>query len=205
VSSRLPKEKRRHLDQYFTPDELAMRLVATAWKVSRSKNGLDPHVGGGAFARALKAFGIFPAGMDLDPNSPGKIDCGRFTSGDFLTTAPPELQSGYSMVIGNPPYTDAQDHVVRALEVSDRHVFFLLRLGFLESAKRLPFWREYPCRRVWVLSSRPSFTGNGRHDSCAYGWFWWDKSWIESKASRIDSMELAILDNTPAAPPVRTP
>ena len=54
---------------------------------------------------------------------------------------------------------------------------FLLRLGFLESKKRGPFWdavmQDKLLRKVWVLRERPSFTGGGT-DNSAYGWFHWD-------------------------------
>ena len=49
---------------------------------------------------------------------------------------------------------------------------FLLRLAFLESVKRRPFWEQHPPAAVYVFTRRPSFTG-GRTDSAAYGWFIW--------------------------------
>ena len=75
---------------------------------------------------------------------------------------------------------------------------FLLRLAFLESAKRIPFWNEHPCRKVFVLSSRPSFTGDGRHDSAAYGFFWWDKSYT-------GPTEMEVLDTTNVNRPAARP
>ena len=189
MSTRLAHSKRRALDAYYTPDKLAELLVSLLPIGPDDLELFDPHVGGGAFVRAfIRATGI-GYGMDIDPAAPGRTDCTVFKQGDFLTDTTLEagapatalgarwdhLRDGIEWIVGNPPYSTAQDHVERALEVSERHVAFLLRLGFLESAKRLPFWAKHPCRKVWVLSSRPSFTGNGRHDSCAYGFFWWDK------------------------------
>jgi hypothetical protein len=67
--------------------------------------------------------------------------------------------------------------------MTDQHVAFLLRLGFLESSKRLEFWRRWPCRKVFVLAERPSFTGGGT-DSAAYALFWWDK--VHQRATELE-------------------
>lgn len=83
----------------------------------------------------------------------------------------------FSTVIGNPPYSLAQEFVDKSLDIlSDRgRVLFLLRLAFLESQKRNPWWKEVPLKKVWVLSNRPSFTGNGKTDDTAYALYLWEK------------------------------
>ena len=48
----------------------------------------------------------------------------------------------------------------------------LLRLSFLESKGRVKFHQDFPAD-VYVLAKRPSFTGDGKADSCAYAWFVW--------------------------------
>jgi hypothetical protein len=78
-------------------------------------------------------------------------------------------------IVGNPPYNQAEAHIRRALGLSGQ-VAFLLRLAMLESRARVDLWRKHPARKVWVLAERPSFT-NGKTDSAAYGWFWWDQTW----------------------------
>jgi len=50
----------------------------------------------------------------------------------------------------------------------------LLRLAFLESKKRKPFWDKHPVTQLYVLSERPSFTNKGT-DATAYAWFIWSK------------------------------
>jgi hypothetical protein len=115
------------------------------------------------------------------------------------------------LIVGNPPYEDAEKHVRAAIthmhakfgkwvpmEVgADEHggsgerwapvtgsavkgqiitswrVAFLLRVGFLESAERIDFWREHPCESVWISQERPSFTADGRTDGAAYALFVW--------------------------------
>jgi hypothetical protein len=49
----------------------------------------------------------------------------------------------------------------------------LLRLAFLESRRRVAFWRANPLARLYVLARRPSFVGTGT-DMAAYAWFGWN-------------------------------
>lgn len=79
------------------------------------------------------------------------------------------------LIITNPPFSLAEDFVRRALAEAKPvggTVAMLLRLAFLESVKRGAFHKEHPSD-VYVLSKRPSFTEDGKTDSCAYAWFVW--------------------------------
>lgn len=172
--SRHPKDgRRRRLDQYWTPDQLARVLVGRL-NLMAGDTCLEPHVGGGAFARALVARQARVTALDIDPTAPGLQTHGLKWAGcqDFLTYQRP----GFDWVIGNPPYKYAEAHVRHALARGHR-VAFLLRLGYLESRKRVPFWREWPAAHVSVLAERPSFTGTGT-DATAYGFFQWNQSHV---------------------------
>jgi hypothetical protein len=64
---------------------------------------------------------------------------------------------------------------VPAEVISEAHtVVYLLRLNFLGSAKRKPFWDAHPPTHLLTITPRPSFV-NGGSDSCEYGWFCWDR------------------------------
>ena len=159
---------RDKLDRYYTPEPLAAALVATL-EVPEGAFVFEPSAGGGAFVRPLLAAGALVECIDADPDAP--IHPGaRNLRGDFLGHY---YHADYT--IGNPPYKHAEEHTRHALKHS-RHVAFLLRLAFLESGKRVAFWAgPGSClRSVHVLAQRPSFTLDGRTDSAAYGWFWWD-------------------------------
>lgn len=169
MSSAPKHQPRRKLDAYYTPDDLARALVGVlpvGWRV----RVWEPHVGGGAFAEALHDRGCYVMASDIDPDNQWapSFDPLLLACDDFL-----QLDWSAHWIVGNPPYRDAMAHVRHALRQTDRHVVFLLRLAFLESRKRAAFWSKHPCRKIWVLSERPSFTGGGT-DSAAYGWFWWD-------------------------------
>lgn len=91
-----------------------------------------------------------------------------FPRTDFLTLT---TSSRWDVVLGNAPYCDeTQAHIEKALGLAGV-VAFLLRLNFLGSEGRAPFFRAHP-PSVYVLPNRPSFVG-GKTDSCEYAWFAW--------------------------------
>ena len=170
--------ERKVLDAYYTDPRVARALVATL-PIRPEWTWLEPSVGAGAFVQALRERHgkrrpvIY--GCDLDPRAAGLALCDGGDCGDFLAL---DLASagGFDAVVGNPPFGDAEAHVRRAIAVVREGgiVAFLLRLAFLESARRFRLWSELPPEHVHVLSERPSFTGGGT-DNCAYGFFRWRK------------------------------
>ena len=162
------------LDRYYTPDAVARACVAVLPELTGRV--LEPHCGGGAFARLVLAK---PAASlhtgDIDPEAPGRELGSPAFLGSFL-----EHWETYDWVIGNPPYATAEEHCRHALRLAPR-VAFLLRLAFLESQRRISFWAEFPPHTVWVLSARPSFTFDGQTDSAAYGWFYWERGSTDSR------------------------
>lgn len=173
--SSAPKHSPRDtLDRYYTNEVLAEAIVSELPEsIGLDSRGIwEPHVGGGAFARAVLAR--WPKARlrvsDIDPTSAALRDMGGDCA-DFLSLSP---KSKPWLIIGNPPYGEAEDHVRHALSQTEGHVVFLLRLALCESVARVGFWAETGAclRKVWVLAERPSFTGGGT-DSCAYGVFWW--------------------------------
>jgi len=131
VSRAIARADRVPLDAYYTPDALAKHLVGLL-PLRAADVTFEPHAGGGAFIRALIPRVYSVAALDIDPNAPGLAQAHFPEVGDFLTASIPHC----TWIIGNPPYSNAEAHVRRALDVTWRHVAFLLRLGFLESRKR---------------------------------------------------------------------
>jgi len=166
----MPDGTRRASDAYYTPDDLADVLVGLL-PIESEDDVLEPHCGGGSFVRALLRRTRYVGAFDVDPAAAGLAATVSEVC-DFLTAT---LAQQAQWIVGNPPFGDAEAHVRHAIDLSARHVAFLLRLAFLESSERVAFWADHPCRKVWVLSQRPSFTG-GQTDSCAYGFFWWDSA-----------------------------
>lgn len=184
----LPAGGRKKFDQYFTPEALAK--TAVGWLV---RDGylwpnsalLEPSAGRGAWVEALRPLDpqVIVA-VDIDPERVTDL-LARFPSpmdfhvspelGDFQTREFRAIDR-YDGVIGNPPFNAAEEHVRAALRLRKRFgvVAFLLRLAFLESKDRIPFWKENPASKIYVLSERPSFSGlGGSTDNAAYGVFVW--------------------------------
>ena len=173
------------LDRYYTPGALAESLTSLL-PIRSSDRVVEPSCGGGAFVRALLRRTPRVHAFDLDPEARGLRATPFATSGDFLRQKEPEKL--FDFAVGNPPYQDAERHVVHVLRFVRKggSVAFLLRLGFLEGQKRIAFWRRFPARRVFVLSERPSFTGGGT-DSAAYAFFVWEKGWKGETSLRVVS------------------
>lgn len=159
--------KRRPLDAYMTPDDLAEALVGLL-PIGPHHAVLEPHAGGGAFVRALTVRARHVLAVDIDPDAAVPLH----HVGDFLAYEP-NLALDY--VVGNPPFRGFELHVEHALTLAP-NVAFLLRLAVMESRGRVDLWRRWPLRKVWVLAERPSFTGGGT-DSAAYGWFWFQRGY----------------------------
>lgn len=93
---------------------------------------------------------------------------------DFLQTT---HTGKYDVIIGNPPYSLAQEFIEKSLNMLTENgkLIFLLRTNFLESQKRAEWWQARIPQGLYVLSKRPSFTGKGT-DATSYSWFVWDKA-----------------------------
>lgn len=177
MSRALAKVARRTADTYNTPDAVAKALVRLL-PLGPGDVLWEPHVGGGAFARALTEVSPYVRVSDADPAAPGLQTPDALGSAviDFLdSTATSPWTVPADWIVGNPPYGEAEAHIRHALRLTP-HVAFLLRLGILESTTRMPLWKDHPPRKVWVLTERPSFTDGGT-DSAAYGFFWWSSEW----------------------------
>lgn len=181
MSSTNRGRRRASLDRYYTQPELAERLCGLL-PLRPAETLLEPHCGAGAFCAAALNAGLRVSALDLDPHAPGLAMPGLAwgACADFLDFGPNMLR--WDWIIGNPPYSDAERHIRHALNLGN-NVAFLLRLAFLESAARFPFWAEHPARRVYVLAERPAFADADNPqrapgtDSAAYAWFIWERGY----------------------------
>lgn len=153
---------RREADFYPTPADATRSLAANCDPViARNMTWGEPCVGDGAIISAFApALGVRSSWEWCE------IREGR----DYLKTGMPGVQG----IVTNPPFSLAQEFIDRTL--NDRPLFaaYLLRLNFLGSRKRMPWWSagRIPTHLL-VLSQRPSFTGKGT-DATEYAWFCWD-------------------------------
>jgi hypothetical protein len=125
--------------------------------------------GDGAMTRVLDETGCIVYSSDLHDRGFGNGGV------DFITT-PHEADN----IVTHPPFHSAEGFVAAGLQKSKRKFALLLRLAFLEGAKRADtIFQRNPPSRVWVFSERIIFhhasavqKGSG---TSAYAWFVWDR------------------------------
>lgn len=175
-ATRMPRAA-RGFDFYETP---AAAVEAILPHLPCAADVLDPCAGRGAI---LAALGGLPAGSQQTPLGRAwlrgfEIDRAHIDGEQrpYVGQRDALARDGWGrpgLVIMNPPFNRAIEFVERALVEVERGgtVAALLRLGFLESGRRIAFHAAHPSD-VYVLARRPSFTG-GRTDNAAYAWFLW--------------------------------
>lgn len=182
---------RRPLDAYFTPTELASAVVArVAASIHAPGRILEPSSGGGAFVAACRdawpSADILAADVDASRKDIA-LGCGadRFRCADFLHVQPHPGAFVPDLIIGNPPYFDAEAHVRKALEIvaPGGPVVMLLRLSMVASKGRLVCGgiaragaEGCGLHAVLPVFPRPSFTGGGS-DNSEYAVCVWKKGY----------------------------
>jgi len=134
----------------------------------------EPCCGNGAISRVLEAHGYSVLSSDIRTDQAVYGDKGI----DFFSSG-----SLADHIVTNPPYFCAQEFIEHALLLATGKVAMLLKLTFLESAKRHRFFQTAPLRTVYVFCNRvtmypdnqPAPTNGG---TIAYAWFIWEKGHV---------------------------
>lgn len=167
------------LDRYDTPPGVTSRFLR-AWTPRlpqlEDKPAIfhvrEPAAGAGAMLGPLSlAFPLADiSARDVEPRMEGVL------RSDFLEeTDDPEAE----LIFTNPPFRLAEQFVRQAhrLSRSGTYIVFLLRAGFLESARRRDLFEQYPPIEAWFLRQRPRFAGPnvepGTTDAAMYVWLVW--------------------------------
>lgn len=180
--------KRSAYDFYPTPATAIQSFLEADkdnWINNELYTVLEPCAGDGNIINELrkKYNNICIVGNEIDSshdNQLNKSGANLIFHEDFLQE---RLLSyvQFDVIMTNPPFSLAQEFITKCLEdYKPRRTIMLLRLNFLASQKRKEFWQKYPPSRIYVLSKRPSFTGNGT-DSQDYAWFVWDNQKYEQQ------------------------
>lgn len=154
----LPGHERAESDFYATPPEVTRAILPFLDFVS-IQSALEPCAGDGAIKKAIEA-----TGYDLMKWYGYELDYDRAQESGFAKPcdAVEETWPDVDLVITNPPFSLAEEFVVKALVDCPRaEKAFLLRLAFLEGQGRAAFHRAYPSD-VYVLPKRPSFSWSYR-------------------------------------------
>lgn len=187
-------EGRVEHDAYFTNPKLALAL--TRWldeevvgerfaPYDSPQDILDPSCGSGNWLRAAEQ--VWPKsylqGVDIVDHC-GKPERTFFHQADFLKWEPTRH---YCLALGNPPYSDAWDHVQAARRCvhTEGLVAFLLRADFLGTKERAKAYLggSRPVH-VCYVSPRPSFGGGS--DQYEYALIVWPSWDIVAHSTTVD-------------------
>jgi hypothetical protein len=171
-------------DLYPTPVDFCRAALGTLNMNYDFGNVLDPGAGLGAWGKAVRELINVDdrfakanlVGVEMDENTyPDGDYYDEWFVEDYLKW---KTKMKFDLIIGNPPYRQAEEFVRKSFELLKPGgiVLFLLRLSFLEGQKRgADLWREHVPYSVHVVSRRISFTGNRRSDETAYALYRWEE------------------------------
>lgn len=187
-------EDRTPLDAYMTPLELAEAICERLYRAAAPPGEIvEPSAGRGAFVRAARARwpDAHLTAVEIDfARRAELLEAGAHQvlvedwAGLARSFANAQPEDGPTrLIVGNPPFRQAQAHVEAGLEWlrdGDR-IAFLLRINFLGADKRVSFWRRPGLEWMAPIAPRPSF-GLNKHgkpgsDGTEYGLFCWRKGY----------------------------
>lgn len=139
---------RKLADVYPTPPDAVYSVIPYIEDILPiGSRILEPACGDGSMSRALEEFGYIVDSYDI------RTDSGYGYGGiDFLT----HDHDKYDAVITNPPFSLAEEFIVRALEIAPVVVFFL-KATYWNVASRKKLFRQSPFMRQLNLTWRPAF------------------------------------------------
>lgn len=174
---------RRDLDAYDTPDALADAIVWRALTCAvQSRIIFEPTAGGGVFVRVARRLcpAAWIAAVDIDPERLAGLEGAGANAAatSDVCTVPPAMIGKTDLIIGNPPYRDAEKILLHLLGAKreDAACFMLLPVGFLASKGRHGpegIFTRFPLRYLAPIAPRPSFTADGKTDRMEYALFGW--------------------------------
>jgi hypothetical protein len=164
---------------YPTPKNLCLEALKLIPNVYTAQYALDPGAGdgvwGNAFRKLNKHANLLGIEKRLVPFPFSSYDS-WWVEIDYLKC---KVDNNYDIIFGNPPYSLAEEFIRKGISELEQggYLIFLLRLAFLESAKRhFGLFTEFPPKEVSVLSRRPSFYG-GKTNATAYALFIWQEGY----------------------------
>lgn len=172
-----------------TPEETARRLEAfetPQWAIDAILNVelltptvIDPCCGRGVMTKLARACGYDARPIDVhDWGYPCEI-------GDFLILdgpTDPEWQELGFTVFMNPPFSLAEQFVLRAKEIGARKIVCFQRFAWWESQGRKTFWDRHPPNRIYICGDRASCwrfdipkEDQKSGTTTAHAWFVWER------------------------------
>lgn len=177
--------ERQANDFYPTPAPLAVAICKRLSEVLPVGHFdvIEPSAGSGAFVRPLRElWGLQPLiAIDIEPDVPALQAAGAddIIKADWVQWVRSYKIDGPTLVIGNPPFSLAHEHISAGLDylLPGSHICFLLKLNFFGGKEReKAFWRQGQLRYLIPIIGRPSFVKGAMasNDTNEYGVFVWE-------------------------------
>lgn len=92
----------------------------------------------------------------------------------------------FGTVITNPPFSLAKEFILKAKEVAENKIIFLLPLAYLHGKERYDLIyqdKEFPLKKVYVFTRYPlledTIRADGKHKTgmMVYAWFVWERGY----------------------------
>lgn len=177
-------DKERAENDYYATDPVAIDKLLSVEKQNISNNIWECAAGGGHLSKRLKDFGYNVYSTDIVDRNFELNDKFDFLSPIFN----PITSAKDTDIITNPPYSNAKEFVLKALDLIDegRNICMFLKLTFLEGKSRYKdLFSKYPPRNIYVFSERIMCAKNGDFkamkagggSAVAFAWFVWTKGY----------------------------
>jgi hypothetical protein len=167
----------RGLDQFDTPPIALDPLFQHEPLLANVTAVAEPFCGKGNLVTAMRARGLTVHASDIQDRG-----CPDSTVLDFLAMT--SRPSDCDVLLSNPPYGEAMDHLEHSWVLGFRLVTFLLPPSFLHSIDRFErMHKRGHLRRVHVLAERlqgmhdANFTGKKASQSQTHAWFVFDRDY----------------------------
>lgn len=170
------------IDYYPTPPSITRQMME---RETFDGAVLEPACGSGLMTGVIKKHNkcfssdklLYPSFRDMFPNDHLEIT-------NFLERR--KFSNPMDNIITNPPFCLADEFLLRAKQVAQKKIAFLLPLDFYHGQSRfINIWtgkgsKEFPLKKIWVFIRRPFFQKGIAEDTYTTGaitmaWFIWDK------------------------------
>lgn len=168
----------RHIsDYYVTPHKVIQDFLNVYQIDNKNLKILDPCAGGDINNPMSYPYVLLKNGFNNIQTIDIREDSLANKKIDFLEYS---FQEKFDLIITNPPFNIALEIINKSFELLENngHIIMLLRLNFLGSQSRIPFFKKHMPKEIYVHSKRISFI-NGQTDSIEYAHFVWNKEEIK--------------------------
>lgn len=182
----------RHPDDLYRTPRPFIEAVAPALRVQEGMTILDPAAGDGRWLEPFPHCRRLAMEIREEERRGLEVVADKVAIGNFLSPNVLKIRERIDLVVGNPPFSLAEEFVRQGMDLVRRTggqlgVAFLLRAGFVHGQKRSALYKDYPLASVLHLTKRPSFmdgpTDASEYVMCIWAVTWSHPYWVGARLS----------------------